>query len=140
MDLLLKRLKFNLSNTEGELWLNGKFFCYTIEDKVRSPLGQLWKKIFKVYTKTAIPYGKYPVLVTWSNRFKRMLTGVFNVPDFVGIRIHNGTNENSSAGCIIVSYKKQKNGWLVNEKDAMNDLCSIITEAQKTEKIFLTIK
>lgn len=138
--LLLERKKHNATSTEGNLYIDGKWFCNTIEDKVRSPLGSLWNKLKKVYAKTAIPYGTYPVLVTWSNRFNRMLTGVFNVPDFDGIRIHNGTSEASSAGCIIVSYKDDDaNHRLLNDKGAMNDLCKIVEEAQKTRKVFLKI-
>ena len=69
-----------------------------------------------------------------------MLTGVFNVPNFEGIRIHNGTSELSSAGCIIVSYKDDDNNHkLVNDKAAMNDLCKIVEAAQKKEKVNITI-
>jgi Family of unknown function (DUF5675) len=144
MELLLKRLSLNDNSTEGELFVNDTFFCYTIEDKVRAKPGE-WKPNLKVYEKTAIPYGRYPVLVTWSNRFKRMLTGIFNVPDFEGIRIHNGSSELSSAGCIIISYQKDdglngKNNKIVNDKKAMNDLCKLIDSIQKKEKIYLTIK
>lgn len=139
MELILERKIHNATSTEGNLYINGKWFCNTIEDIVRAKPGE-WKKELKVYGKTAIPYGTYPVLVTWSNRFKRMLTGVFNVPDFEGIRIHNGTSELSSSGCIIVSYKDDdKNKRLINDKAAMDDLCRLITIAQKKEKITLKI-
>lgn len=139
MELVLERKYKNLDSTEGNLYMNGKWFCDTIEDKVRAKPGE-WKTELKVYAKTAIPYGRYPVLVTWSNRFKRMLTGVFNVPDFEGIRIHNGTSENSSAGCIIASYKDDStNHKLVNDVAAMNDLCKIVEAYQKKEKVWLTI-
>lgn len=139
MELVLERKIHNENSTEGNLYVNGKWFCNTIEDTVRAKPGE-WKKELKIYGKTAIPYGKYPVLVTWSNRFKRMLTGVFNVPDFEGIRIHNGTSELSSAGCIIVSYKDDdENHKLINDKAAMNDLCNLVEEAQKKEKIWLNI-
>lgn len=140
MELILERKIHNQTSTEGNLYVNGKWFCNTIEDVVRAKPGE-WKKELKVYAKTAIPYGKYPVLVTWSNKFNRQLTGVFDVPDFEGIRIHNGTSENSSAGCIIVSYKDDDaNHRLVNDKAAMNDLCNLVEEAQKKEKVWLTIK
>lgn len=139
MEIILERKIKNENACEGNLFINGKWFCHTIEDTVRAAPGQ-WKKSLKVYAKTAIPYGTYPVLVTWSNRFQRQLTGIFNVPDFDGIRIHNGTTENSSAGCIIVSYKLKKDGkTLVNDKAAMNDLCALVTNTQKKEKVFLKI-
>ena len=139
MILTLSRKIFNKTSTEGNLYINGVWFCNTIEDVVRAKPGE-WNKELKVYAKTAIPYGKYPVLVTWSNRFKRMLTGVFNVPDFEGIRIHNGTSELSSAGCVIVSYEDDDiNHKLLNDKRAMNDLTKLIEKTQKTEKIYLEI-
>lgn len=139
MKLVLERKIHNENSTEGNLYVDGKWFCNTIEDKVRAKPGE-WKSELKVYGKTAIPYGEYPVLVTWSNRFKRMLTGVFNVPDFEGIRIHNGTSELSSAGCIIVSYKDDdKNHRLINDKAAMNDLCDLVKAAQEKEKVTLRI-
>ena len=139
MELKLERKIFNEDSTEGNLYIDGKWFCNVIEDKVRAKPGQ-WQSSLKVYAKTAIPYGRYSVLVTWSNRFKRMLTGIFNVPDFEGIRIHNGTSELSSAGCLIVSYKDDdKNHKLINDKAAMNDLCKLIEKAQKKEKIFINI-
>ena len=138
MKLLLKRKLLTNTYTMGELWVNDVFFCHTIEDKVRAKSG-LWNKLKKVYAQTAIPYGVYPVMVTWSNRFKRPLTGVFSVPDFEGIRIHNGSTEKSSAGCIIVSHKKYQDGMLANDKSAMNQLCVLIEDAQKKEKVTLEI-
>lgn len=139
MEILLHRKILNENSTEGNLYVNGKWFSNTIEDKVRVKAG-FWKKLLKVYGKTAIPYGRYPVLVTWSNRFQRMLTGIFNVPDFEGIRIHNGTSELSSAGCIIVSYKDDdKNHKLINDKTAMNDLCAWVKLVQDKEKVWITI-
>ena len=138
MKLLLKRKLLTNTYTMGELWVNDVFFCHTIEDKVRAKAG-LWNKLKKVYAQTAIPYGVYPVMVTWSNRFKRPLTGVFSVPDFEGIRIHNGSTEKSSAGCIIVSHKKYEDGMLVNDKAAMNQLCVLVEDAQKKEKVTLEI-
>jgi len=146
MEILLHRKIFNETSTEGNMYIqqsdgSWKWFCHVIEDKVRAEPGE-WKKELKVYEKTAIPYGRYPVLVTWSNRFKRMLTGVFNVPDFDGIRIHNGINEVSSAGCPIISYHDQlgeNTNKLVNDKAAMNDLCKMVEKAQKKEKVYITI-
>jgi hypothetical protein len=137
--LLLERVNLNLTSCEGNLYVNGKWFCHTIEDAVRAKPGK-WTSKLKIYGKTAIPYGRYQVLVTWSGRFKRMLTGVFGVPDFEGIRIHNGTSELSSAGCVIVSYQADAAGRkLFNNVAAMNDLCKLVEKAQKVGKVYLTI-
>ncbi len=50
-----------------------------------------------------IPVGTYPVSVTFSPRFKRMLPLIGNVPGRSGIRIHRGTKPEHSKGCILVS-------------------------------------
>ena len=50
-----------------------------------------------------IPVGTYPVLVTFSPRFKRMLPLIGNVPGRSGIRFHRGTKPEHSKGCILVS-------------------------------------
>ena len=50
-----------------------------------------------------IPEGTYPVRVTWSPKFKRMLPIVLNVPGRSGIRVHQGTKPEHSRGCILVS-------------------------------------
>lgn len=139
MEIVLWRKIFNANSTEGNLYVNGKWFSHVIEDKVRAKPGE-WTLGSKVYGKTAIPYGRYPVLATWSNRFKRILTLIYNVPDFSGIRIHNGTTELSSAGCPIISYKNVKGmKRLENDITATNDLCEMVKKAQLKGKIFITI-
>ena len=50
-----------------------------------------------------IPCGTYPVRVTFSPKFKRMLPLVLNVPERSGIRFHRGTKPEHSRGCILVS-------------------------------------
>lgn len=139
MELFLERKIHNENSTEGNLYVNEKWFANTIEDRVRAKPGE-WHKELKIYGKTAIPYGRYPVLVTWSNRFKRMMVGIFNVPDFDGIRIHWGVSELSSAGCIIISYEDNDDKHvLVFDKQATEDLIVKVEEAQKKEKIWITI-
>ena len=50
-----------------------------------------------------IPCGTYPIAVTWSPKFKRMLPLVLNVKGRSGIRFHRGTKPEHSRGCILVS-------------------------------------
>lgn len=139
MKLKLVRKIFNKTSTEGNFYVDEKWFCNTIEDVTRSEPG-IWNKGIKIFGETAIPYGRYEVLVTYSNRFKRLLPILLNVPDFEGIRIHNGTSEKSSLGCVIVSYKDDdKTHKLINDKGAMNDLTKLILKAQKTQKIYIDI-
>lgn len=83
MRMLLKRIYNGKTYTIGKLYCNGEYFCDTLEDVVR-PKGE------KVYGQTAIPEGKYKVIITMSNRFKKMLPLILDVPNFAGVRIHSG--------------------------------------------------
>ena len=49
-----------------------------------------------------IPAGTYPLRLTWSPRFKKMLPLIDEVPDREGIRIHLGTKPEHSTGCVLV--------------------------------------
>ena len=55
-----------------------------------------------------IPEGNYPVSVTFSPRFKRILPLIGNVPSRSGIRIHRGTEPEHSKGCILVSAANEQ--------------------------------
>ena len=49
-----------------------------------------------------IPAGTYPLRLTYSPRFKKLMPLVDEVPDRNGIRIHMGTKPEHSQGCILV--------------------------------------
>ena len=55
-----------------------------------------------------IPAGTYPLRLTWSPKFKKMLPLIDEVPDREGIRIHRGTTPEHSTGCVLVSYMAQE--------------------------------
>lgn len=97
MQLLLKRTTFTTNSTVGELSVDGRFECYTLEDVVRP---------FKIKGETAIPTGSYAVTIDLSNRFKRRLPLLKDVPDFVGVRIHTGNTKADTEGCILVGRTK----------------------------------
>lgn len=143
MELILERKILNKDSTEGNLYINKIWFCHVIEDVVRAKPGE-WKSSLKVYAKTAIPYGRYRVKVTWSPKFRRQLTQILDVPDFQGIRIHNGTNEKSSAGCPIISYLNDDGpdgirNRLINDPAAMNELVKKIQAVQDKEEVWIEI-
>ena len=98
MKLLLLRDHFTNSTTLGKLYVNGIFQCYTLEDKDR----ELEKGNEKLYGETAIPRGSYQVIIDYSNRFKRELPRLKDVPQFEGIRIHPGNTHEDTHGCILV--------------------------------------
>lgn len=109
MNLLLKRETFSDTSTIGRLFIDGNFFCYTLEDKDRGlndSMNILTIKAKKIFGVTAIPQGKYRLVVSMSNRFKRLLPEILNVKGYEGIRMHRGNYAGDSLGCIIVAAKK----------------------------------
>lgn len=95
----------------GRLVINGRFFCYTMER-----VGY------------QIPAICYPIRVTQSPRFKRLLPLVCNVPQRSGIRFHRGTKPQHSTGCILIPADKEK---------ALTDL--ILQAQQSHEEIILEV-
>lgn len=116
MKLTLKRKYLGSDYTIGDLFIDGEFFCNTIEDAVRklpaacpdTPKGRNCTCKEKVYAQTAIPAGTYKVTIEYSPRFKRRLPRLHNVPHFIGILIHSGNTAKDSAGCIIVGFNTVK--------------------------------
>ena len=105
MELTLVR-KFNRPDcTIGELFVDGHFECFTLEDIVRP--GDIAR--VKVAGRTAIPPGTYRIELTMSQRFKRVLPLLLKVPGFEGIRIHAGNTAEDTEGCILVGRERESN-------------------------------
>lgn len=134
MELKLNRIFLGSSATIGELLVNDKHLCDTLEDRVR-PEGE------KVYGKTAIPEGAYEMVLSYSPRFKKILPEILNVPNFTGIRIHCGNSSANSSGCILVgTWDGEKEDWVSDSKIAFNKLMSLLEEATNNkEKITITV-
>lgn len=135
MELTLNRIFLGSSATIGELLINDKHLCDTIEDRVR-PEGE------KVYGKTAIPEGTYEVKLTHSPRFKKILPEILNVPNFSGIRIHTGNSSKDTEGCILVgTWDGEKEDWVGSSKIAFDELMTLLEEATNNkEKVTITVK
>lgn len=135
MELTLNRIFLGSSATIGELLVNDKHLCDTLEDRVR-PEGE------KVYGKTAIPEGTYEVKLTHSPRFKKILPEILNVPNFSGIRIHTGNSSKDTEGCILVgTWDGEKEDWVGNSRIAFDELIALLEEATNNkEKVTITVK
>lgn len=134
MELKLNRIFLGSSATIGELLVNDKYLCDTLEDRVR-PEGE------KVYGKTAIPEGMYEVKLTHSPRFKKILPEILNVPNFSGIRIHSLNKAEESEGCIGVGeWNGKDTNWISNSRKTFDKLFKLLETANKNEeKITITI-
>ncbi len=135
IDLLLERQIRTEKSTIGSLSVNGKFFCFILEDKDRGlkdsmTLAEVQK--LKVYGITAIPTGNYKVTLTYSPKFKKILPLVNNVKGYEGIRIHPGNKEQDSLGCLLTGYKHGQDSITAGTSaTAFNDLMKILTPAKE---------
>lgn len=120
MEVKIKRTYLGKEYTIGHLYLDGKYFCDTLEDVVR-PIG------VKVPGETAIPYGIYPCAITYSPRFKKKLPEIMDVPHFTGVRIHSGNTAADSEGCILVGENKVK-GKVINSRATLKKLLDKLPE------------
>lgn len=122
LKLTLQRVAKEPTYTIGKLYVEGKLFCDTVEDKVRSLIDINKDGDFddqgegKVYGLTAIPEGTYRLTLSMSNRFKRLLPELHDVPGFSGVRIHSGNTAEDSHGCIIVGINDKK-GWVSRSRN-----------------------
>lgn len=99
IDLLLIREIFTDISTIGRLFLNGKFFCFTLEDKYRG-------RGKKVYGETCIPEGVYWVTFIESPKRGYIVPLLHDVRDFTDIEIHIGNYPKDTLGCILVGLSK----------------------------------
>lgn len=154
MEIKVERKWKKDTYTIGNLYVNGKFFCNTVEDKDRGlkqtdSLETIIEK--KVYSETAIPTGRYEVAmdivspkyknVKW---YKDLCEGkmprLLNVPGFEGVLIHPGTTALDSVGCLIVGKNSIKGG-VTQSRDHFKKLYKQMKDAVKNgEKIYIIIE
>lgn len=135
MKLVLNRIAKKPLYTIGRLFVDGKYFCDTLEDRCRD-----LDKEEKVMHETAIPAGVYEVIVNVSVKFKRKLPLLLNVPYFTGIRIHRGNTDKDTSGCILVGENKQP-GRVINSTGYELRLTELIEIAMLSrEKITIQVQ
>lgn len=141
MKLRLERLWPKKDYTVGRLYVNDRFFCNTLEDRIvdKNKNGVFDGDEKKVYGESAIPYGTYKIIYNWSPKFGRNLPRLLNVPHFEGILIHPGNTAADSAGCILVGQNTEV-GRLTNSRYTSDELNKLIDKAQqKGEPITIEI-
>lgn len=97
---MLYRTIFTDLSTIGELYIDGKRECFTLEDTCRN------RKVDHV---TAIPPGTYQIQLTHSKRFNRIMPELLKVPGYTGIRIHPLNTPDQTDGCIGVGRRHGEN-------------------------------
>lgn len=108
MELALNRRYLGPDYTIGRLSIDGAPLCDTLEDTVRD-----LSRTKKIPGRTAIPAGRYRVIVNRSPKFGRDLPRLLDVPHFEGILIHRGNTPADTAGCILPGENRIR-GRVVN--------------------------
>src|SRR5574343_864662 len=102
MDLIIKRDRKRDQDTTGvlseALGSERRFICYILEDRIRDK---------KVYGSTAIPAGRYEIVMMYSPRFGRELPRLLKVPNFDGILIHPGNDQHDTEGCLLPGSSRE---------------------------------
>ena len=152
MEIILERIAKRKHYTIGRLsirrvvddeFLAGEaqeYFCDTLEPTWRDYL----KGAYKVKGRSAVPEGRYAVVISWSPKMKQWLPLLLGGPEFnrkwKGIRIHAGNSAKDTEGCILVGENRQV-GRVLNSRLWLRRLKQRITDArERDEAVWLTVK
>lgn len=131
MELRLVRSQRDEDVTIGELYVDGEFQCFILEDAVRP---------VKIPGQTAIPKGRYEILVTHSPRFGRPLPLLKAVPNYEGVRIHPGNYPTDTEGCLLPGEERGEKSVL-RSRQAFENLYIKITKAiDDGQEVWITIE
>lgn len=137
MELILERKEFYPDRTIGGFYINGSFFYYTLEDMDR----KLEEGGVKIPKMTAIPRGRYQVIIDFSNRYQRRMPHILNVPQFEGIRIHIGNYPGDTEGCILIGKLiDDPNHVVLESKKAFDDFFPRLEAGLKEGEVWITIQ
>lgn len=150
MELILKRIAKKAGYTVGRLSIRKQvvdeylpaeedtYLCDTLEPTWRD-IG--WgHRGRKIQGRTAIPEGRYAVVISYSPKFGQWLPILLGVPMFKGIRIHAGNSPQDTEGCILVGENRTK-GRVYNSARCLRRLKEEIVKAKdKGEAVWITVK
>jgi len=109
MKLQVVRTQFGKDATNGLLFIDGKFECYTLEDQYQA---------VKVMHETCIPEGEYDIQFRKTGGFHTRYSAKYgnshygmlhlqDVPGFSLILIHAGNTDEHTSGCLIIGETQQ---------------------------------
>ena len=109
MELTLVRDTLTDVSTTGELSIDGKPFCWTLElpNKDGRP-------------GSCIPQGLYPVVAFMSRKFNRSMPLLQNVPERSSIEMHWGNTAEDTEGCILLGGTRDKD-YIGNSRQIFDD-------------------
>ena len=152
MELLLTRIAKRKTYTIGKLFIRrqvmDEYLPGTADDYFCDTLEPTWRDYkngaYKVKGRSAIPEGRYAVVISYSPKFKQWLPILLGGPEFnrkwQGIRIHAGNCSEDTEGCILVG-KNREVGKVLDSRIWVHRLKQKIVEAKdRGEAVWITIK
>ena len=148
MELILTRIAKRKAYTIGRLCIRERvddeyaagegdtYFCDTLEPTWRD----YEHGAYKMKGKSAIPEGRYAVVISYSPKLKQWLPILLGVPKFEGIRIHAGNTVRDTEGCILVGENKRV-GEVINSRHWLYELKQKIVAAKDhDEAVWITVR
>lgn len=142
MEIVVHRKTRTKTSTISDVLIDGVFYCFGLEDTDRGllksmPIEEIRQK--KVFAQTAIPAGRYELIINYSNRFKQYMPLLLGVPGFEGVRIHPGNNALHTEGCLLLGQTVSEN-FVGNSRAAYRSFLPKLRAVEKAQKIFITFK
>jgi uncharacterized protein DUF5675 len=131
LELRVVRKEFTSKSTIGEFYINEQFQCYTLEDVVR-------EKGVKIFGETAIPKGRYEVIINESKAFHRKMPLLVRVPGYEGVRIHKGNAPEDTLGCILIG-KNKSTDRIFDCPGVFDSFFKILSDFLGKGKCFITV-
>ena len=135
MKLTVVRTQFGTDATNGLLFIDGIFECYTLEDQYQA---------VKVMHETCIPEGTYDIKFRtvggFHEKYKKRygndhygMLHLQDVPNFTYILIHAGNTDEHTSGCLIVGETQQdldlgKDGFIGHSGNAYKKMYSKVAK------------
>lgn len=139
MELAVTRGPNHDDSCIGDFFIDDAWWCYSLEDLVREVDGQPVVS-WKVQDQTAIPRGRYQVIIDYSAHFAKNMLHILNVPGFEGVRIHGGNDAADTDGCILVGTRRSDDD-ISNCAPALAKIYGEVQDALATgDTVWITIK
>lgn len=125
MKLKLIRTSMQEGFTTGVLYAGNEMMAHTLEPQQRDLSAEP-----KVWGRTAIPAGTYPIRQVSSQRFKRKMPYLIDVPHFTRVMFHYGNSVADTHGCILIGERKERD-TLKNSRVTFNRLYALLAQAEE---------
>tara|TARA_R100001460_G_scaffold53149_1_gene92092 strand:+ start:361 stop:948 length:588 start_codon:yes stop_codon:yes gene_type:complete len=146
MKINLIRTQFGNDATNGLLFIDEVFECFTLEDQYQDK---------KVYGETCIPEGTYPVEFRKEGGFHNRYSAKYNfhkgmleikdIPNFKWVLFHLGNTDENTAGCVLVGDTQQdldvsKDGFIGSSGNAYKKFYpKVATALENGESVSLIV-